>query len=277
MIIERIKLFKLERAKSRELATRGTIRHIHSVRQLVSMLDDKDLNGDVVHGVTTVLQEIGASAVQPLIDLLRSKGIKVHVKVNVERALIYIGSAAIQPLIGALDNKDMLIRASAKQQLDNIYKDNSIAVCDICCRRIKDDDNKVFLLTTRQVVTSEDYWVMYFRNIVNEYSSKSSDLVRLMPIMVGRMASMDTPWMVCEECSRMFSFNRDKGKDMAYSYRSTGKPAGGFRLCRVVQQGMDTIIKNIDDDGMLAALSAARRALIRLGIAKKPKLHKWDL
>ena len=78
--------------------------------------------------------------------------------------------------------------------------------------------------------------------------------------IVATMAASDTPWIVCEECSMMLSFERAQAREAARTWRSTGRPAGGFALCELQVRGGDHCIKNIDNDSMLAAVRAATTA-----------------
>jgi len=88
-------------------------------------------------------------------------------------------------------------------------------------------------------------------------------------MVFARMAKSDTPWMVCENCAVLFSFDLAERREKARICRSTGQPSGGFALCQMRQQGNDIIIDNVDDDGMMAAMRAATNAIRTLESKKK--------
>ncbi|MBU0567901.1 hypothetical protein KJ693_02925 [bacterium] len=129
--------------------------------------------------------------------------------------------------------------------------------CDVCGGRIEKPEG--FLLTTKVVVTSKHYWTKYLR--VLSVRIPESQFAAILPNKVADLASSDTPWMVCDACSRLFSFNRTERRDKARVWRVTGQPARGFALCKVTQRGKDIIVETIDDEGYCSALRAAFEAL----------------
>ncbi len=134
--------------------------------------------------------------------------------------------------------------------------------CDICNKDIQEPEG--YLLTTKEIATSERCWTDYFRFLKDMTGRSFSNLARILPVIVGNRTKSDTPWMICETCATIFSFDRHERREKAKRWRETGEPIGGFALCRVRQEGRDFVIENIDDDAMIAAMKVAASALAAL-------------
>jgi hypothetical protein len=133
--------------------------------------------------------------------------------------------------------------------------------CDVCSS-ITTEALEGYLLTTTEVVASEGYWNRHFRMIMRMHNIPLMTLRKDLVVIVARIARSDTPWIICEACSRLFSFDRIQGKKNALNWRLTGQPAGGFALCRIYEGSEATTVVNIDDDGMIVAMKAAVRAIL---------------
>ncbi|OGO08518.1 MAG: hypothetical protein A2Y61_07700 [Chloroflexi bacterium RBG_13_60_13] len=132
--------------------------------------------------------------------------------------------------------------------------------CDICNGSISGEES--YFLTTKEVVTAEGYWRVVlpsFAQLWRQMGMKARVGEQLLHV-VARIARLDTPWVVCLRCFGLFPLDPAERKSKAEEYLSTGKPAGGFALCRLEYKGTDIVVENIDDDAMMAALRAAAAA-----------------
>lgn len=92
----------------------------------------------------------------------------------------------------------------------------STANCDICNQAIRHCDG--YMLTTKQVVTEMAYWQRFFWNqgkklLVGNPATET----RLINGFAKKQAASATGWLVCEQCSPMFVFNRAVAKQCAAS------------------------------------------------------------
>jgi hypothetical protein len=88
--------------------------------------------------------------------------------------------------------------------------------CDVCSKRVHQSDS--YILTTEQVATSDDYWgQMLCRNPIDD---------QLLLICIQQQADRHTVWMVCEECSGLFQFDRVKARQ--YAERQVDPPDKGL-------------------------------------------------
>ena len=132
-----------------------------------------------------------------------------------------------------------------------------MGVCDVCNREIEEPEG--YLLTTREVVTSTRYWSAYLGLLLTKHPA--SQIQNRLLVVVGRMASSDTPWMVCQNCGEFFSFDHGERRAKARAWRATGQPEGGFSLCSIDQRGSDFLVHSKDDDAMMIANLAAAAVL----------------
>lgn len=95
-------------------------------------------------------------------------------------------------------------------------------VCDVCNRKVFWGNG--YLLTTKQVVSTPQYWEFYVqlhKDKFSEFGVTSYEAFinnPLLRISVGKaLAEQSTPWMVCNECISMF--NVDLKKTMDYAKR----------------------------------------------------------
>lgn len=90
-----------------------------------------------------------------------------------------------------------------------------MTVCDVCNRPIAFDDG--YALTTTEVTTTVAYW----RHIIEQYSMDD----QVLAMYVQQQAMQYTGWLVCESCSRKFSFNQARARD--YARRQQDPPGSG--------------------------------------------------
>ena len=134
--------------------------------------------------------------------------------------------------------------------------------CDICNKDIQEPEG--YFLTTKEIATNEQCWTDYFKSLKTMTGRSFSDFGRILPMIVGNRTKSDTPWVICETCANIFSFDRLERREKAKRWRETGEPSGGFALCRVRQEGNTYTIENIDDDAMIAAMNIAASVLAAL-------------
>lgn len=71
-------------------------------------------------------------------------------------------------------------------------------VCDLCNKAIL--EQRATLLSTKEVVTSKDCWLLYLRSLLAENIMPASAIKQNITALVAQMASSDTPWVLCEAC-----------------------------------------------------------------------------
>ncbi len=134
--------------------------------------------------------------------------------------------------------------------------------CDICNKVIQEPEG--YFLTTKEIATNERCWIDYFKGLKTMTGRPYSELGRILPMIVGNRAKSDTPWIICETCANIFSFDRSERREKAKQWRETGEPKGGFALCRVRQEGNTYVIEDIDDEAMITAMNLAASVLAKL-------------
>lgn len=78
-------------------------------------------------------------------------------------------------------------------------------LCDVCSKKVNQSDT--YILTTEQVATSEDYWSrMLSMNPIDD---------QLLLICIQQQSNQRNVWMVCEECSGLFLFDRVEARQFA--------------------------------------------------------------
>lgn len=96
-----------------------------------------------------------------------------------------------------------------------------MAVCDICKRTV--DWQDAYVLSTREVATSETYW----ENTLNGPLSRLREIDpegSLLAALALQQAAQQSGWLVCEACSVMFAFDREKAR--AYARERNSNPPG---------------------------------------------------
>lgn len=139
--------------------------------------------------------------------------------------------------------------------------------CDVCNCPLNASDG--YLLTTREIVTNSDYWYICFRVSIEIKGHPYSAVKSMASRILTRTASNDTPWMLCDTCVDMFPIDRNAARKKARKWSRTGRPSGGFALCKVLGHGkvygrdFDEI-EVYDNEGLALAQKAADEALERL-------------
>lgn len=94
-------------------------------------------------------------------------------------------------------------------------------VCDVCNKTIEWADG--YYLTTTEVAESQPFWEAYWQRVVSRLGSDGMSAARL-TAYVSEVAGSTTGWLVCEGCSRLFTFNRALAREYA---KNQATPIGG--------------------------------------------------
>lgn len=89
------------------------------------------------------------------------------------------------------------------------------AMCDVCSIPMSYSDG--YALTTKEVTTNSNYW----KHMIDKFSFDD----QLLMMYVQQQAIQNTGWLICESCSRMFSF--DKITRREYARRQQNPPGSG--------------------------------------------------
>jgi hypothetical protein len=90
------------------------------------------------------------------------------------------------------------------------------SVCDICARSLEPGCG--YYLATWAVVVSEAFWRYHYARLKKLYGPRAGDEGQQMTVFSGgisRAAGSVTPWLVCEECSEFFVFDRTRARACA--------------------------------------------------------------
>lgn len=96
-------------------------------------------------------------------------------------------------------------------------------ICDICNKNMNWSDG--YVLPTSQVATSEAYWGFAFSHQWSYMHSIDPDGDALANL-AQQQAGQSSGWLMCESCSKLFSFDRQIARDHA-KRRSSNPPGGG--------------------------------------------------
>ncbi len=94
-------------------------------------------------------------------------------------------------------------------------------VCDICNRETNWMEG--YVLTTEQVLTSEKYWENLFTGI-GAYMHLMNPNGDGLASSIQNLAAQSTGWLICEECSNGFAFDKVQAKN--YAEAKNGSPPG---------------------------------------------------
>lgn len=91
---------------------------------------------------------------------------------------------------------------------------NRRPICDVCSRPTS--FKAAYALTTQQVVTEPSYWGIALRAFELELLGCNEEEIgtRLL-LLVRRQCEMSAGWLVCENCSHMFEFDRSAAREWA--------------------------------------------------------------
>ncbi len=101
-----------------------------------------------------------------------------------------------------------------------------VGVCDSCnvvLARVQG-----YYLSTARIVMSESYWRSRFalvKTMLDLVSSDERSQLRAFDANVRAAAGSPTPWLICEDCSEFFLFNRDEAR--SYAIRAADPPDTG--------------------------------------------------
>lgn len=85
------------------------------------------------------------------------------------------------------------------------------SVCDICARSLEPACG--YYLATRAVVASEAFWRYHYARLKKLCGPRARD--EGPRTSISRAAGSVTPWLVCEECSEFFVFDRARARACA--------------------------------------------------------------
>jgi hypothetical protein len=90
-----------------------------------------------------------------------------------------------------------------------------MGMCDVCSQPLNPSSG--YALTTEQVAANEHYW---------EFMLKSQSFDEgLLNLYAQQQAGQRTGWLICETCSSMFIFDRQKARD--YAAKMQDPPGSG--------------------------------------------------
>ena len=127
-----------------------------------------------------------------------------------------VGLSAVEYAQAAAAANDA--RALESEALDGSGK----APCDVCSAGFTPESG--YLLTTSEIVRSEDYWSFGFAHglsVVHEHDPSGGSLAMMMSTIVGST----TPWRVCENCIRFFDVDCEEAR--RHSTSNTPPPGCG--------------------------------------------------
>ena len=105
------------------------------------------------------------------------------------------------------------------------------AVCDVCDAPVNWDD--AYVLNTETVVTSQAYWEFVFTHQWSYYR-ESDPSGSSLNHLVAQQAGQQTGWLVCERCSRFFSFDRAEARRHARAHSSNPPGAGSAEFLKAL-------------------------------------------
>lgn len=88
-------------------------------------------------------------------------------------------------------------------------------VCDSCDAPTDAADG--YLLPTATVVLSELFWAKVFTNRKTENLDTDDEVALFMSTLL-ELSKRSSPWMICEECSEFFVFNRNRARSHAIGH-----------------------------------------------------------
>jgi hypothetical protein len=104
------------------------------------------------------------------------------------------------------------------------------ANCDICGDKLHSLQG--YLLPTHQVLGNQAYWQFYFEQVLNKQIPLRELDQKMVMTAFFHFASIDSPYIICEKCAGMFTFNHKQAKKAANIWWQTGKPDNGYALCK---------------------------------------------
>jgi hypothetical protein len=152
-----------------------------------------------------------------------------------------------------------LFRRSKAPDRSTVPAQPRLMVCDICNGRYE-LDAEWSMLSTKEVVSSTAWWEYVF----DALAASGRDPHEINPLLlVGRYGRSDTAWKCCPRCSRLFRFDARESRRRMETFLRTGDSGSGFALCTYEDTPRGPLIRNLDDEGMMHAVSASGAAYRR--------------
>lgn len=108
-------------------------------------------------------------------------------------------------------------------------KSTTACECDICSKNM--DLSEGYLLTTKDVITKSEYWEYafthqwsYVHDLYKKNPNSSNNTLFLVNILINQ-ANQETPWSLCEDCSKLFTFDKKSAK--GYALKNISPPKTG--------------------------------------------------
>jgi hypothetical protein len=102
----------------------------------------------------------------------------------------------------------------------------SVDVCDSCNVTLARAQG--YYLSTAKVVMSESFWRSHIARVkvmLNIVTADECSQLRGFGFVIRNAAGSTTPWLICEDCSEFFLFDRDEAR--LYAIRATDPPDTG--------------------------------------------------
>lgn len=102
----------------------------------------------------------------------------------------------------------------------------SVGKCDSCNMTLARAQG--YYLSTATIVMSESFWrshIALFKVMLDIVSSDERAQLRGFDLVLRNAAGNRTPWLICEDCSEFFLFDRDEAR--SYVIRATEPPDTG--------------------------------------------------
>lgn len=106
-----------------------------------------------------------------------------------------------------------------------------MSVCDICNMPTQWADG--FVLTTTEVTTAKNYWLMLFNNPAFSGTVHSPGGEGWLQIMVDHAGNQTQGWMICANCAAKLDFDRESAKNYALAHNANppgSGPANGTKV-----------------------------------------------
>lgn len=100
-----------------------------------------------------------------------------------------------------------------------------MSVCDVCSRQVPDGDG--YSLTTQQVVTVPEYWMVAFFGIEAAIQIMPDEMVKqTFDMQLQQQCGQSTGWLVCEDCIAKFpEVDKDQAKANIKEWHEQGAPS----------------------------------------------------
>jgi hypothetical protein len=90
-------------------------------------------------------------------------------------------------------------------------------VCDICDQPT--DSESGYVLTTRQVAESEDYWKHAFTHNWSYVHKMDPTGAQMLPMLAQKQALQSSGWLVCPACAKVLTFDRAEARRRLQEWR----------------------------------------------------------